>query len=72
MFSVLILQEESKLVTFNNSAPPLNTQSYNSFVFVCVCVCVCCRVRPIGSTSESDTEFDRMKQVGVILLRVVT
>lgn len=22
-----------------------------------------CRVRPIGSTSESDTEFDRMKQV---------
>lgn len=25
------------------------------------------RVRPIGSTSESDTEFDRMKQVGIIL-----
>lgn len=23
------------------------------------------RVRPIGSTSEADTEFDRMKQVGV-------
>lgn len=28
--------------------------------------CFCFRVRPIGSTSESDTEFDRMKQVGVI------
>lgn len=25
-------------------------------------------MRPIGSTSESDTEFDRMKQVGIKVL----
>lgn len=28
-------------------------------------IALCCRVRPIGSTSEGDTEYDRMKQVGV-------
>lgn len=34
-------------------------------MLICVDL-LCCRVRPIGSTSESDTEFDRMKQVGTI------
>lgn len=46
------------------NAPPLTNDSaafiLNQFILLC------CRVRPIGSTSEADTEFDRMKQVGIM------
>ena len=32
---------------------------------------LCCRVRPVGSSSEADTEFDRMKQVRRCTLSVL-
>lgn len=34
-------------------------------------ILLCCRVRPIGSTSEADTEFDRMKQVGILCFKLL-